>query len=47
MISYGNWLNSEFTEQSEINEKIIKRCWENGINFFDTAESYGRGEAER
>jgi aryl-alcohol dehydrogenase-like predicted oxidoreductase len=24
----------------------VKRCLEHGINFFDTAEMYGFGEAE-
>lgn len=27
--------------------KMVKRAWELGINFFDTAEVYGNGEAER
>ena len=31
---------------------MVKRCWDGGINFFDTAEVYGEsgggeGEAER
>jgi len=25
---------------------MIKKAWDLGINFFDTAEVYGRGEAE-
>jgi aryl-alcohol dehydrogenase-like predicted oxidoreductase len=25
----------------------VKRCWERGINFFDTAEMYHNGESER
>lgn len=26
--------------------ELIKTAWENGINTFDTAENYGKGEAE-
>jgi len=26
---------------------LVKVAWELGINFFDTAEVYGSGEAER
>ena len=26
---------------------MVKRCFDHGINFFDTAEAYGGGEAER
>ena len=45
-ISYGNWLNSNDPAAIENNIKIIQRAWELGINFFDTAEGYGAGEAE-
>jgi aryl-alcohol dehydrogenase-like predicted oxidoreductase len=26
---------------------LVKKAWDLGINFFDTAEVYGFGEAER
>jgi aryl-alcohol dehydrogenase-like predicted oxidoreductase len=26
---------------------LVKKAWDLGINFFDTAEVYGAGEAER
>jgi len=26
---------------------MVKVCYDNGINFFDTAEVYGDGEAEK
>ena len=47
VISYGNWLNSEFADQQERTNRIVKRAWDLGINLFDTAEVYGRGEGER
>lgn len=33
-------------EDEETNIAIIKRAYEAGINFFDTAENYGAGKAE-
>ena len=47
VISYGNWLNSEYPDQQERSNRIVKKAWELGINFFDTAEIYGHGEAEK
>jgi aryl-alcohol dehydrogenase-like predicted oxidoreductase len=45
-ISYGNWLNADSPEAIEKNKQIIKHAWDLGINFFDTAEGYGGGQAE-
>jgi voltage-dependent potassium channel beta subunit len=45
-IGYGNWLNSNDPKNEEITYETIKKCWESGINFFDTAETYGAGQAE-
>ena len=33
-------------EDEETNTAIIKRAIELGVNFFDTAENYGAGQAE-
>ncbi|TNV77716.1 hypothetical protein FGO68_gene17686 [Halteria grandinella] len=46
VFSFGNWLNSNTQESYEITRDAIKLCFENGVNFFDTAEIYGYGEAE-
>lgn len=46
IFAYGNWLNSDDKGNYEITRDSIKLCYENGINFFDTAELYGSGEAE-
>ena len=44
---YGNWVNSSSKEEAQkaCNE-MVKLAFENGINFFDTAESYGFGDGE-
>ncbi len=41
VLSFGNW---EHDEKRTL--ECIKTCLNNGINFFDTAESYGLGTAE-
>lgn len=46
VISYGNWLNSNDPQTKLRNKEIMKHAWDLGINFFDTAEVYGFGEAE-
>ncbi len=45
-ISYGNWLNSHDKTQQESINAIVKRAFELGVNFFDTAEGYNFGIAE-
>lgn len=46
--SYGNWVNSNDEEEGQkIGNKLVKTAWENGINYFDTAEFYGKGQGER
>jgi len=47
VIGYGNWLNSDDKGSQEFTTNCIKACFEAGVNFFDTAEVYGMGEAER
>jgi len=42
-LSWGNWLN---TKGDDPTYDIIKLAYENGVNFFDTAEIYGYGEGE-
>lgn len=46
VLSFGNWLNSNKPEDYEITRDAMKMCFEAGINFFDTAEIYGFGQAE-
>jgi aryl-alcohol dehydrogenase-like predicted oxidoreductase len=46
VLSFGNWLNSNKQEDYEITRDAIKMCFDAGVNFFDTAEIYGFGNAE-
>ena len=46
VLSFGNWLNSDKKEDYEITRDAMKLCFEAGVNFFDTAEVYGMGQAE-
>jgi aryl-alcohol dehydrogenase-like predicted oxidoreductase len=46
VLSYGNWINSNTKETYELTRDAIKKCFDAGINFFDTAEVYGMGVAE-
>eukprot|EP00331_Platyophrya_macrostoma_P003757 CAMPEP_0176431866 /NCGR_PEP_ID=MMETSP0127-20121128/15053_1 /TAXON_ID=938130 /ORGANISM="Platyophrya macrostoma, Strain WH" /LENGTH=346 /DNA_ID=CAMNT_0017813927 /DNA_START=45 /DNA_END=1085 /DNA_ORIENTATION=+ len=41
VLSYGNWLTSNDSSAEETTKACVKRCFEHGINFFDTAEAYG------
>ena len=47
VLGYGNWINSDKEEDKLKMVDSVRRCWEHGINFFDTAEIYGMGEGER
>jgi len=46
VLGFGNWLNSNSPEDYAITRDAIKLCFDAGINFFDTAEIYGNGQAE-
>lgn len=47
-ISLGGWINyGEGKVAEETAEKTVITAYENGINFFDLADVYGRGEAEK
>ena len=46
VLGFGNWLNSNNKEDYEITRDAMKLCFNAGINFFDTAEVYGNGNAE-
>lgn len=47
VISYGSYLTQLESGQQERTTSLVKKALELGINFFDTAEAYGLGEAER
>jgi len=42
-IGFGTYVNSSLKEYEEQTIKMVKKAWDLGINFFDTAEAYGLG----
>lgn len=46
-LSLGSWLTFGKQVGNEIAEKLMEIAYEHGINFFDNAEIYARGESER
>lgn len=46
-ISLGSWLTYGKSVEDNIAERTIKQAYDLGINSFDTANAYERGEAER
>ncbi len=48
VLGFGNYANNDIiTEEKQgLNDAFVKKCLENGLNYFDTAESYGAGAAE-
>ena len=47
VLGFGNWYNAHNPDSYKTTRDCMKVCHENGINFFDTAEAYGFGEAEK
>jgi aryl-alcohol dehydrogenase-like predicted oxidoreductase len=45
-IGYGNWINSNSEDQTKRTVESIQHALDKGINFFDTAETYGLGSGE-
>jgi aryl-alcohol dehydrogenase-like predicted oxidoreductase len=41
VIGYGNWINSNSEDAQQLTTDCVKTAWDQGINFFDTAELYG------
>ena len=48
VLSFGNWLTSDKKneESQQLITECVQRCFEKGINYFDTAEAYAYGGAE-
>ncbi|MCA9905998.1 MAG: aldo/keto reductase family protein [Anaerolineae bacterium] len=47
-VSFGGWINyGEGKVQADVARQIVIRAYEHGINYFDLADIYGRGEAEK
>jgi len=47
VFGFGNWVTGHNPEAEQTQIQIIKRAYEKGINYFDTAEIYGMGTAEK
>lgn len=45
-VSLGGWLTHGKSLQDQETDAIVKRAFDLGINFFDTADVYNKGEAE-
>jgi voltage-dependent potassium channel beta subunit len=46
VLGFGNWLTSDDPKNEERTKELIKKSYDSGINFFDTAEGYGAGKGE-
>jgi aryl-alcohol dehydrogenase-like predicted oxidoreductase len=44
--SLGGWLTYGGTQKGSIVKDCLQAAWDNGINFFDTAEVYANGQSE-
>jgi aryl-alcohol dehydrogenase-like predicted oxidoreductase len=46
ILSLGGWLTYGGTQKGSIVKDCMQAAWDNGINFFDTAEVYAAGQCE-
>ena len=46
LFSLGGWLTYGGTQKGNIVKACLQAAWDNGINFFDTAEVYSNGQCE-
>ena len=46
ILAFGNGLNSNTEADYTMTRDVIKKCYDAGVNFYDTAEAYGCGTAE-
>jgi hypothetical protein len=46
VFSLGGWLTYGGTQKGNIVKECMEAAWSHGINFFDTAETYAKGECE-
>jgi voltage-dependent potassium channel beta subunit len=45
-LSFGSWLTFGNQISDDVAESLMRKCYENGVNFFDNAEGYARGRSE-
>lgn len=46
VLSFGSWLTVGSSIEQQTTNELVRTAFENGVNFFDTADIYSRGEAE-
>jgi len=46
-LSFGSWVTYGNQVDIELAKTLMSAAWERGVNFFDNAEAYANGEAER
>ncbi|KAK3936419.1 NADP-dependent oxidoreductase domain-containing protein [Diplogelasinospora grovesii] len=46
LFSYGGWLTLGGTQKGNIVKELLQTAWDNGIQTFDTAETYANGASE-
>ena len=46
VFSLGGWLTYGKHQKGDVVKECMQAAWDNGINFFDTAEAYASGECE-
>lgn len=46
VFSYGGWLTVGGTQKGNIVKELLQAAWDNGINTFDSAETYASGQSE-
>lgn len=47
ILSYGSWVTFAKQIDDSISDRLMGIAYDNGINFFDNAEIYSRGESEK
>ena len=47
VIGLGSYLTIGFKNDKKTTQDTINKYYENGVNFFDTADAYNNGEGER
>lgn len=46
VLAFGTWLTAHDEKEEQSITDCVKKAYENGVNYFDTAEIYGHGVAE-
>ncbi len=46
-LGLGNWVTMGFKVDDDTSRAIIRKAYDNGVNYFDTADIYAKGEGER